>query len=414
MGFIADLHIHSRFSRATSQAMEIPHIAEAARLKGIKLVATGDFTHPGWLRLIKESLAPAEDGLFRYGETRFILSAEVNNTYTYKARLRRVHNIIYAPSFEDVERINRLLQRYGDLATDGRPTINLGAKEMLEGILEVAPNSFLVPAHIWTPWFSLFGANSGFDSLEECFGDLKAEIPALETGLSSDPPMNWRLSALDPYALISNSDAHSPTRLGREANLFNCELSYYGILDALKKKAPERLCYTIEFFPEEGKYHYDGHRRCQIRLAPKEAMLNNDICPACGRRLTVGVLHRVELLSDRPEGYKPEKAIPYRHLIPLEEIIAEALGIGRDTAGVHARYLSLVKALKSEFHLLLEAPIEEIERYGDERIAEGVARVRRGEVQIRPGYDGVFGEIRIFGPAEPTPEVERPAQLEIF
>jgi uncharacterized protein (TIGR00375 family) len=414
MEFIADLHIHSRYSRATSQAMEIPQIAQSAQLKGIKLVATGDFTHPGWIRMLKEHLIPSNSGLFQYGDTHFILSSEVNNTYTYKGRLRRIHNIIYTPSFEDAERINHFLGRYGNLVADGRPTLTLNSKEMLSGILEIAPDSCLVPAHIWTPWFSLFGANSGFDSIEECFGDLKTQIPALETGLSSDPPMNWRLSALDPYTLISNSDAHSPARLGREANLFNCEFSYYEILDVLRHKDSKRLLCTLEFFPEEGKYHYDGHRRCQVRLAPKEAMLNNDICPGCGRHLTVGVLHRVELLSDRPEGYIPENAIPYRHLIPLEEIIAEALGTGRDTAGVHTRYLSLVKVLKGEFHVLLYAPIEEIEHYSDERIALGVERMRQGQVQIKPGYDGLFGEIKLFGPAEPAQEPKHPAQLGLF
>lgn len=395
--------------------MVVESIAEYAELKGIKLMGTGDFTHPEWLSILKKKLKPTGNGLFTYKNTYFILSTEVNNTYVKDGKLRRVHNLIFSPSFDDVERINSYLGRFGDLRADGRPTLSLDSKEMLEKILEISPDSFLVPAHIWTPWFALFGANSGFDSIEECFGELKREIFALETGLSSDPPMNWRLSSLDPYTLISNSDAHSPAKIGREANLFNCELSFYDIRDTLKKKDKNRLLYTIEFFPQEGKYHYDGHRKCNIRLSPKESMMNNDICPVCGRPLTIGVMHRIELLSDREERIIPENAIPYKHLVPLEEIIAEALNTSVHTVGVRNKYLNLVRELGGEFNVLLNAPLSEISKYSDERIGEGVKRVREGRLTIIPGYDGVFGTVKIFGEKEEQREKqEEEEQMTLF
>lgn len=415
MRFIADLHIHSKFSRATSPNMTVGSIAEYAELKGIKLMGTGDFTHPEWLSILKEKLKPTYNGLFTYRNTYFILSVEVNNTYVKDGRLRRVHNLIFSPSFDDVERINSYLGRFGNLKVDGRPTLSLDSKEMLEKILELSPESFLVPAHVWTPWFALFGANSGFDSMEECFGELKREIFALETGLSSDPPMNWRLSSLDPYTLISNSDAHSPAKIGREANVFDCELSFHGIRDTLKKKDKNRLLYTIEFFPQEGKYHYDGHRKCNVRLSPKESMTNNDICPVCGRPLTIGVMHRIELLSDREEKIIPENAIPYKHLVPLEEIIAKALNTGVHTVGVRNKYLSLVRELGGEFDVLLNAPLSEISKYSDERIEEGVERVREERLTIIPGYDGVFGTVKIFGEEkEQKAEQEEEEQMTLF
>lgn len=391
--------------------MIVENIAEYAELKGIKLMGSGDFTHPEWLAMLKEKLKPTHNGLFVYKNTYFILSAEVNNTYTKNGRLRRVHNLIFSPSFEDVEKINDHLSRFGNLRADGRPTLALDSKEMLEKILECSPDSFLVPAHIWTPWFALFGANSGFDSIEECFEELKREVPALETGLSSDPPMNWRLSSLDPYTLISNSDAHSPRKIGREANLFDCELSYNTIKDTLKKKDKTRLLSTIEFFPQEGKYHYDGHRKCNIRLSPKESMLNNDICPVCGKPLTVGVMHRIELLADRSEDTVPSNAIPYKHLAPLEEIIAEALSIGVHTAGVRSKYLNLVRNLNGEFEVLLNAPLSEIAKYSDERIREGIERVREERLTVIPGFDGVFGTIKIFGEEE---RKEEKPQMTLF
>lgn len=337
---IADLHIHSRYSRATSQEMTIPRIAEYAKLKGIGMVGTGDFTHPEWLRELKEHLV-FKDGVYHYGGIKFVLTVEVNNIYTRGGKGRRIHNVIFAPDLETAEKINKYLQRYGKLEADGRPILLLDTCEMYRNIMNISADAYLVPSHIWTPWFSLFGSNSGFDAIEECFADLSDKFFAVETGLSSDPAMNWRLSALDPYTLISNSDAHSPSRLGREANVFAQDLDYCGLRDALKFKDRSKFLFTIEFYPEEGKYHFDGHRKCDVRLSPKESRFNNNLCPVCSRNLTIGVLHRVEALADRDEGYKPGNLIPYRNLVPLEEIIAEALGVGRDTVGVKNEYRKL-------------------------------------------------------------------------
>jgi uncharacterized protein (TIGR00375 family) len=413
MRFIADLHVHSRFSRATSPDMMVPQLSRHAQLKGIKLLATGDFTHPEWLRLLRKDLTPAGNGLFQHGETSFILSAEVNNAATKRGKFHQIHNVLYVSSFEAAEKVNEYLGRYGNLASDGRPTLRLDSEEMVKQLMALVPDNMYVPAHIWTPWFSLFGSRSGFDSVAECLGPMKKEIAALETGLSSDPPMNWRLSELDPYALISNSDAHSPSRLGREANVFDCELSYATIREVLRTKDKKRFQYTIEFFPEEGKYHYDGHRQCNVRLAPNQAIVNNDLCPVCGRRLTVGVLHRVENLADRPEGIVPENVIPYKSLVPLEEIIAQAIGAARDTVGVRTRYETLVEALGGEFNVLLNAPVEEIAHHSDERIALGVANMREGKVVARAGYDGVFGVIDVFGAGTETAAHAEPAQADV-
>uniref|UniRef100_A0A7C4TC43 DNA helicase UvrD n=1 Tax=candidate division WOR-3 bacterium TaxID=2052148 RepID=A0A7C4TC43_UNCW3 len=398
---IADLHIHSRFSRATSQEMTIPKIAEYAKLKGIKLVGTGDFTHPLWLKELKANLKFV-NGLYEYSDIKFILSVEVNNIYTKNGRLRRIHNIIFAPDFETAEKINRYLSKFGNLEVDGRPTLSVPAEEMLAGLLDISPDIFLIPSHIWTPWFSLFGANSGFDSIEECFGNLTEKVFSLETGLSSDPKMNWRLSALDRFTLVSNSDAHSPNRLGREANVFSEELDYFALRDVLKNKDRGKFLYTIEFYPEEGKYHFDGHRKCGVRLSPKEARMNNNLCPVCFKNITIGVMHRVELLADREEGFVPSDAIPFKNLIPLEEIIADVLGIGRDTAGVKNEYLKLCRQFGSEFEILLNTPIQELKNATDERIAIGIERMRRGDILINPGYDGEFGTIKIFKEKEAT------------
>ncbi len=398
---IADLHIHSRFSRATSQEMTIPKIAEYAKLKGIKLVGTGDFTHPLWLKELKENLKFV-DGLYEYSEIKFILSVEVNNIYTKNGRLRRIHNIIFAPDFETAEKINRYLAKLGNLEVDGRPTLSVPAEEMLAGLLDISPDIFLIPSHIWTSWFSLFGSNSGFDSVEECFGNLTGKVFSLETGLSSDPKMNWRLSVLDRFTLVSNSDAHSPNRLGREANVYSEELDYFALRDVLKNKDRSKFLYTIEFYPEEGKYHLDGHRKCGVRLSPKEARLNNNLCPVCFKNITIGVMHRVELLADREEGFVPSDAIPFKNLISLEEIIADVLGIGRDTARVKNEYLKLCHQFGSEFEILLNTPIQELENVTDERIAIGIERMRRGDILINPGYDGEFGTIKIFKEKEAT------------
>jgi uncharacterized protein (TIGR00375 family) len=396
MEFIADLHIHSKFSRATSGDMVIPKIAEAAKEKGISLVATGDFTHPAWLEMLRNDLSENGDGLFKYENINFILSSEVNNIYSKNGRLRRLHNIIYAPSFEEVEKINGFLGKYGNLKSDGRPILSLDSKLMLEKILEISPVSIVVPAHIWTPWFSVFGSKSGFDSIEECFEDSTKEIFALETGLSSDPQMNWTLSKLDRYSLISNSDAHSPSRLGREANVFSSYLSFEELKQVLKTKDRKRFLYTIEFFPEEGKYHYDGHRNCNVCMKPEESMAHDDLCPVCGKQLTIGVLHRVLALGNRKLGFVPDNAIPYKSLVPLEEIIGEALNVGRDTLTVEKQYKKLTSELNGEFNVLMYAPIDDIKINSDERIGQAIELMRAGKVQINPGHDGVFGKVGIF------------------
>lgn len=406
---IADLHIHSRYSRATSKEMIIPKIAEYAKLKGIGMVGTADFTHPEWLKELKRDLKDIGDGIYEYDGVKFILNVEVNNIYNRHGKGRRMHNIIFAPNFNIVDKINAYLVTYGKLASDGRPILTFDTYDMFKALLDISPDIFLIPAHIWTPWYSMFGSNSGFDTIEECFDDLKDAFFAVETGLSSDPAMNWRLSVLDTYTLVSNSDAHSPSRLGREANVFKNDLNYYQLRDVLKNKDNNEFLYTIEFYPQEGKYHFDGHRKCDVRLAPREARFNNNICPVCSRSLTIGVLHRVEVLADRDEGFTPDGAIPYKNLIPLEEIIAEAFGCGRDTVAVKNEYRKLCTEFGSEFEILLNVPVETLKNSIQERIAQGIDRMRRGELIINPGYDGEFGKVRIFSEEKP-----KESQLGLF
>ena len=411
MAFISDFHIHSKYSRATSKDMDIPHLDEMAKLKGIDLVGTGDFTHPVWLDSLKRTLSPEEDGLYRFRNTLFILTTEVNNIFYSHGITRKIHNLIFAPGFEAVEKINKKLARFGDLHSDGRPTLKMEAKDLVETVLASHEDAFVVPAHIWTPWFSLFGANFGFDSIEECFGECTKYIYALETGLSSDPQMNWRVSSLDRFALISNSDAHSPSRLGREANVFSQRIGYKDIKKILREKNKEKFLYTIEFFPQEGKYHYDGHRRCGLCFSPRESRKHKNLCPKCGQPLTIGVMHRVESLADRDEGFKgTEDNIPFKHLIPLSEIIAEALGQGVDTKAVEDRYRGITQRLGGEFEVLLEVPEAELSRSISSRIVEGIMRVRKGKVKIRCGYDGVYGKVRVFDEEEEKKE----KQLDLF
>ena len=308
--------------------------------------------------------------------------------------------MIFAPDFETVEKINTQLGWIGNLKADGRPTLGLDAKELLKIVLEISEDCLIVPCHVWTPWYSLFGSRSGFDSIEECFEDYTKYIYAVETGLSSDPAMNWRLSALDNITLISNSDAHSPQKIGREANVFDTELNYFSIIETIKKKNPKKFLYTIEFYPQEGKYHYDGHRNCGISCSPQESKKYNNICPVCGKPLTIGVLSRVEELADRPEGFKPQGAIPFRSLIPLKEIIAEILGFGSETKEVDTEYQNLIRRFGSEFNVLLNVSRQDLEVVTLPEIAEGIIRAREGKVYIEPGYDGVFGKIRIFSKGE--------------
>jgi len=404
MKIIADLHIHSKYSRATSPRTDLENLDKWAKIKGVGVLGTGDFTHPQWLQELKDGLEPAEPGLFKLkgskSNIRFVLTAEISCIYSKKQRVRKIHIVVFAPSFEIVEKINDHLGCIGNLKSDGRPILGLDAKELAKIILNISQDCVIVPAHIWTPWFSLFGSKSGFDSIEECFEDYSKYIYAMETGLSSDPAMNWQLSALDNIALISNSDAHSPEKIGREANVFNTELSYPAIIEAIKSKDPQKFLYTIEFFPQEGKYHYDGHRNCNISLSPAETKKYNGICPVCGKRLTVGVLNRVQELSDRSKGFRPENAIPFKSLIPLKEIIGEALGVGSASKAVETEYQNLINNFNNEFNILLEISRQEIEKASLPEIAEGIIRTREGRVLIEPGYDGVYGKARIFSKGE--------------
>ena len=409
MRFIADFHLHSKYSRATSKDMDLENLEKWAKLKGIKVLTIGDFTHPEWFKNLKEKLEPAEPGLFKLknsGSTiRFILTTEISCIYSKKFKVRKIHILIFAPSFEVVEKINAHLGWIGNLKADGRPILGLDAKELAKIVLNASKDCLIVPAHLWTPFFSIFGSRSGFDSIEECFEDYSKYIYAGETGLSSSPDMNWRLSAMDKITLISNSDAHSAQKIGREANVFDGnELNYQSIINAIKYRGATpvnlRLIYTIEFFPEEGKYHYDGHRLCGISLSPAESKKYNNICPNCGRPLTIGVLNRVEQLADRPEGFKPENAIPFKSLVPLAEIIADVLSQGVGTIEVDKEYKNLIKKFGNEFSVLIDVPRQELEAVTLPEIAEGIVRVREGKVFIEPGYDGVYGKIRIFSRGE--------------
>jgi DNA helicase-2/ATP-dependent DNA helicase PcrA len=443
MKLVADLHIHSHFSRATSRNLTFEHLARWAQLKGAHVVATGDIAHPGWLAEMRDKLAPAEDGLYRlkdehtaavqaqvppacHDTVRFILGGEISNIYKRGDRTRKVHNLVFAPSFEALERLQARLEKIGNIRADGRPILGLDSRDLLEIVLETDPGCHLIPAHVWTPWFSLLGSKSGFDSVEECYADLAPHIFALETGLSSDPPMNWRVSALDRYALVSNSDAHSPEKLAREANLFNCELAYEALFEALMRRRGEAsrpgptdeidassgadtcvmggvsrdaspLQGTIEFFPEEGKYHFDGHRACEVVWDPPTTLAHGGICPVCGKPVTVGVMHRVEELADRPTSSLPPRPQPFTSLIPLPEVLGEIHGVGPSSKKIDAEYMKLLGRLGPELVILRDAPLEEIAKAGGERLAEGIGRMRRGEVVAQPGYDGEYGVIRVFG-----------------
>lgn len=408
MQFIADLHIHSHYSRATSKDLTPDALWRWAQLKGISVMGSGDFTHPKWFRELQDKLVPHANGLYSLkkefrtdsvpdscrGEVCFLLSSEISCIYKKNGRTRKIHSIVIVPGFSDAKKLSTTLAKIGNLNADGRPILGLDAKELLRIVLETSPDGMLIPAHAWTPHFSVFGAESGFDSLEECFEELTPHVHAIETGLSSDPLMNRRLSALDGIALVSNSDAHSPSKIGREATVFDTEVSYASLINALKTR--EGLQGTIEFFPEEGKYHYDGHRLCGISFSPGETRQHNYLCPVCGKRVTVGVMHRVEALADRTEGYRPPAAPSYRSIIPLPEILAEALQVGVNSKAVERAYFKLLEALGNEFSILMDAPLEAIVAAGSSGIAEGIARMRSGKVNIAPGFDGEFGKIRLF------------------
>lgn len=403
---IADLHIHGRYSRATSQNMRVEEIARFAKIKGLNLVGTGDFTHPKWLKELQETLIQeADTGLYKAARepgspVHFMITTEVSTIFTFEGEVKKIHHVILTPSIETAMQINERLAKYGDLTVDGRPTLNMSAAHLVEEVMEATSDNVVFPAHAWTPWFSIFGAFSGFDSVEDCYQDMTKHIQALETGLSSDPPMNWRLSRLDRFTLVSNSDSHSfwPWRMGREANVFELKtLSYWEVVDAIKNKDREKFKFTIETDPAYGKYHWTGHRNCHVSLSPKEAIKLGNICPVCRRKLTKGVEQRVEELADRPADFKPENAIGYVHLLPLSEIIATVLGVDSpSTQQVWNIYNRLVEKFGDEYAVLIDAPKEVLTETVNERMASAIIKVREDKIKVIPGYDGVYGRPIIF------------------
>jgi len=408
---VADFHIHSRYSRACSKDLTVGELAKWAKIKGVGVLGTGDFTHPLWLQELKDTLRETGHGLFEHGGISFLLTSEVNTLFYKGGKAHQIHHLLFVPTFESAERINHELASFGSLSLDGRPTLQMEARKLVEIVLGIEPRALIVPAHAWTPWFAIFGSTSGFDSVEECFEDQAQHIYALETGLSSDPAMNWRLKALDRYTLISNSDAHSARRIGREANIFDCALEYDALITAIKTKDRTRFLSTLEFFPEEGKYHLDGHRNCHVRFSPQETKQHGFRCPTCGRKVTVGVMHRIEALADRPEGVVPEGTIPFKRIVPLEEIIAEALGIGVGSQAVEREYQNLIYHGGTEFNVLLSVSEEALRKSTTEKIAEGILRMRQGQVRIEPGYDGEYGKVRLFDEVSTTASEQ---QLTLF
>ena len=411
MAFYADLHVHSKYSRATSRNCDLEHLALWGRKKGITVVGTGDFTHPAWLAELKDQLIPAEPGLFRlrpdleravagrlpracHGPTRFMLSVEISTIYKKGETTRKIHHLIYAPDFATAERVNVRLGKIGNLNSDGRPILGLDSRHLLEVALESGPGAYLVPAHIWTPWFAALGSKSGFDSIDLCYADLAPHIFAVETGLSSDPAMNWRVSSLDRFRLVSNSDAHSPEKLGREACVFTSDLDYFAIRRALE--TGRGYAGTVEFFPEEGKYHLDGHRSCQVRLSPRETRAAGGTCSVCGRALTIGVMHRVEALADRMDDAPPATAGSVQSLVPLPEVLSELHQVGSKSKRVSHQYERLLGQLGPELPLLTEVPLEDIRRVTSSLFAEAITRLRQHRVIRDAGYDGVYGTIRLF------------------
>lgn len=415
MAFYADLHVHSKYSRATSRNCDLEHLALWARKKGITVVGTGDFTHPAWLAELKDKLVPAEPGLFRlrpdlersvaerlpracHGATRFMLSVEISTIYKKDEATRKIHHLIYAPDFATAEGVNHRLGKIGNLNSDGRPILGLDSRHLLEIALESGPGAYLVPAHIWTPWFAALGSKSGFDSIDLCYADLAPHIFAVETGLSSDPPMNWRVSSLDRFRLVSNSDAHSPEKLGREACAFTSDLDYFAIRRALETGAG--YAGTVEFFPEEGKYHLDGHRACRVRLEPRETRAAGGACCVCGKALTVGVMHRVEALADRMDDAPPDTAGGVQNLVPLPEVLSELYEVGSKSKRVSQQYEQLLGQLGPELPLLTEVPVDDVRRVTSSLFAEAIIRLRERRVIRDAGYDGAYGTIRLFQPDE--------------
>lgn len=403
---ILDLHIHSRYSRACSKDLELPTIGKTCEIRGIDIVSTGDFTHPKWFEHMKEYLVEDTEGLYRLkndpGKTRFLIGTEVASIKKHKDKTRRVHHLLFAPNLEVAEKFNTYLTNKNfNLRSDGRPILGLTSKEILQIMLEIDERMVMIPAHAWTPWFGIFGSKGGYDSLEEAYDELAPHIHAIETGLSSDPLMNAHVSKFDSLTLISNSDAHSPQKLGREANVFAFEketdITYHSLMKAIETGDTERFQFTIEFYPEEGKYHFDGHASCGFSCAPIETKKYGGLCPICKKPLIIGVMNRVEQLGDRNEmEAKQAIKIPYKSLVPLTEIIADTLEVGVASKAVKKEYDNLIQHLGSEFHILLSVPIEDIQKVSSELIGTAVQRVREGNICIRPGYDGIFGVVKVF------------------
>lgn len=417
MELIVDLHIHSHFSRATSPAMNVTDLYRWGKIKGINVIGTGDFTHPQYFVELREKLKPAENGLFKLKDEfakeedkkipascknnfiRFILTVEISNIYSKNGKVRKLHNLIIVPSFEVASFINAQLSHIGNLKADGRPILGMDSKRLLQITLESHKDSLFIPAHIWTPWFSMFGSKSGFDSIEEAFEELSPHIRAVETGLSSDPFMNWRLKQFEGITLVSNSDAHSPQKLGREANILACEPSYKEIIDAVKTN-DERFIGTIEFFPQEGKYHFDGHRVCNVVMSPTETKKHNGICPVCKKSLVIGVDYRVGEIADYPENYKPARHKKVEYIIPLSEILSEIHATGSSSKKVTADYEKVIAAVGSEFDILRKLPVSKLKDAGFDKLAYSIQKMRSGDVFVQPGYDGVYGVIKIFKDAK--------------
>ena len=417
MKYIADLHVHSKYSRATAKNLDLEHLYIYAQLKGITVVATGDFTHPAWFSELAEKLEPAEDGFFKLKPeiatacdrevppscrrpVRFVLSTEISNIYKKNDRTRKNHNLVLMPDMDAAARFNARLDAIGNIKSDGRPILGLDARNLLEITLETSPDAFLIPAHIWTPWFSLFGSKSGFNTIKECFEDLTPHVFAVETGLSSDPPMNWRVSDIDGLTLVSNSDAHSPSKLGREACLFDTGLSFSDMRQALESGSPDKYLGTYEFYPEEGKYHFDGHRACGISFSPDITRQHDGNCPVCGKPLTLGVLYRVEELADRDPDEKPDRHHPFYSIVPLEEVLSEILGVGPKSKKVTAAYNNVLEKIGPEFEVMYETPVEDIQKSGQLLLDIAIERIRNGDIQLTPGFDGEYGRVKVFQPEE--------------
>ena len=411
MLFYADLHIHSKYSRATSKDCNLEQLALWAHKKGLTLISTGDFTHPAWFKEIQEKLIPLDNGVFKLKpeiekqlfpqgtNVRFLLSVEISTIYKKWDKTRKVHHVVFAPDIADAQNFRNKLGAIGNIVSDGRPILGLDSRDLLEVALESGEGSYIIPAHVWTPWFSALGSKSGFDSIEDCYGDLSEHIFAVETGLSSDPEMNWKVSKLDKYRLVSNSDAHSPSKLAREATVFDTNPDYFSVMKALK--TGDGYVGTVEFFPEEGKYHEDGHRKCEVCLTPDETKKYKGICPVCGKPLTIGVLNRVMELADRDlkSDFKPETAGRVFSLVPLAEIIAEIMQVGAQSKSVTTEYERLIQKFGPELFILQDAPVEKIEK-DSPMLATALSRLREGKVIKHAGYDGEYGVIKLFEPDE--------------